>query len=124
MTESLRQRLLTIDSLKPYVWRLRLTEDEYRQLGAYVMANTKAINREYAILAIIYIAEWYKREYDGNVSNPLGNVSAESLWKASGFDTTTYVYKAKKTYRHLESIFMLGGLPMSYILQRKDTKLL
>ena len=56
MTESLRQRLVTIDSLKPYVWRLRLTEDEYRQLGAYVMANTKAINREYAILAIIYIA--------------------------------------------------------------------
>ena len=124
MTESLKQRLLSIDTLKPYVWKLRLTEDEYRQLQTHVMDNTKVIDREYAILAIIYIAEWYKREYSGNVINPLGNISAESLWKASGFNTTTLVYKAKKTYRHLESIYMLGGLPMRYIIQRKDTKLL
>ena len=123
MTESLRQRLLSIDMLKPYVWKLRLTEEEYRQLQIFVSNNIN-INREYAILAIIYIAEWYKREYDGNVSNPLGKISAESLWKASGISADTYVYEAKKSKRHLESIYMLGGLPMRYILQRNDTRLL
>lgn len=124
MTESLRQRLLAIDTLRPYVWKLRLTEEEYRQLQNYVVENDKVMNREYSILAIIYIAEWYKREYNGSVVNPLGDISAESLWTASGFDATQWVYKAKKTYRHLESIYMLGGLPMRYICERKDRKLL
>ena len=124
MTEALRQRLLAIDRFKPYVWKLRLTKDEYNQLRAYVNGYSGTINQEYAILAIIYIAEWYKRDYDGNVGNPLENVSAESLWKESGLDTSKYVYQAKKTNRWLESIFMLGGLPMTFILHRNDTKLL
>jgi hypothetical protein len=132
MTESLKQRLLSIDRFKPYVWKLRLTKDEYDELQTYVKDYNGAINQEYAILAIIYIAEWYKRDYDGNVASPLENISAESLWKESGLgkesglDTSEYrfVYKAKKTSRWLESIFMLGGLPMSFILHRNDTKLL
>ena len=124
MTESLRQRLLSIDRFKPFVWKLRLTKDEYEQLQDYVKSFNVVLNREYAILAIIYIAEWYKRDYDGNVSNPLENISAESLWRESGLDISTYVYKAKKTFRWLESIFMLGGLPMTFILHRNDIKLL
>lgn len=124
MMETLRHRLLSIDKLKPYVWRMRLTEDEYRQLRDYVQDNGQVIDRDYAILAIVYIAEWYKREYDGNVVNPLGNISAESLWETSGLDVTTYVYKAKESNRWLESIYVLGGLPMKYIVQRNDTKLL
>lgn len=136
MTEPLKQRLLSIDRFKPFVWKLRLTKDEYDKLQTYVKGYKGAVNQEYAILAIIYIAEWYKREYDGNVSNPLENISAESLWKESGLgkesglDTSEYkseykyVYKAKKTSRWLESIFMLGGLPMNFILYRKDNTLL
>ena len=123
MTESLKQRLLSIDRFKPYVWKMRLTEDEYCELQAYVKENFH-IDRENAILAIIYIAEWYKREYDGNVANPLENISAENLWETSQFDKSTYVYKTNNTHRWLESIFMLGGLPMNYILHRNDTKLL
>ena len=123
MTESLKQRLLSIDRYKPYVWKMRLTEDEYCELQAYVKENIH-IDRENAILAIIYIAEWYKREYDGNVANPLEKISAEGLWETSQFDKSTYVYKTNNTHRWLESIFMLGGLPMNYILHRNDTKLL
>ena len=132
MTETLRQRLLAIDRFKPYVWKLRLTKDEYDQLRAYVNGYSGTIDQEYAIFAIIYIAEWYKRDYDGNVANPLEGVSAEDLWKESRlgkeseFDTSEfkYVYKTKKSSRWLESIFMLGGLPMTFILHRNDTKLL
>ena len=123
MTESLKQRLLSIDRIKPYVWKMRLTEDEYCELKTYVKENIH-IDRDNAILAIIYIAEWYKREYDGNVANPLDTVAAESLWKESGLDLSSYVYKTNNTHRWLESIFMLGGLPMNYILHRNDTKLL
>ena len=68
MTESLKLRLLSIDRFKPYVWKLRLTKDEYDQLQTYVTGYNGAMNQEYAILAIIYIAEWYKRDYDGNVA--------------------------------------------------------
>ena len=124
MTEALKQRILALNPLKPYVWQLRLTEEEYRQLGSYVQTAPATIHREYAVLAIAYIAEWYKRAYDGNVSNPLENISAESLWKASGFNTEIYLYRGAKTQRHLESIYMLGGLPMRFILQRKDRNLL
>lgn len=124
MEDALRQRILTLNPLKPYVWALRLTEEEYRQLELYVQKVPSTINKEYAVLAIAYIAEWYKREYDGNVSNPLEGISADSLWKASCFNAETYVYRGTKTQRHLESIFMLGGLPMRFILQRNDRKLL
>ena len=120
MTETLKQRLLSLNPLKPYVWRLRLTKQEYSLLGAYVKVPPKPINHDYAVLAIIYIAEWYKREYNGNVNNPLCNVSAESLWLASGFDTENYVYKGKKNQRQLESIYVLGGLPMRFIIQTKN----
>lgn len=124
MNETLKERLLALNPLRPYVWQLKLTETEYRQLERYAQTVPAKISREYASLAIIYIAEWYKREYDGNVSNPIEGVSAESLWRASGFNADVYVYKARKTLRHLESIFMLGGLPMRFILQRGDTRLL
>lgn len=97
MTESLRQRLLAIDTLRPYVWKLRLTEEEYRQLQTYVMEHDKVINREYAILAIIYIAEWYKREYNGSVINPLGGISAESLWAASASTQLNGSIRQRKT---------------------------
>ncbi len=124
MTESLKERLLSLDPLKPYVWRLRLTEQEFHQLAAHVHAAPESITHEYAVMAIIYIAEWYKREYDGNVSNPISFVLAENLWRVSGFDTETYVYKGKKNYRHLESIYMLGGLPMKFITQIRNKDLL
>ena len=80
MVEALKQRILSINPLKPYVWRLRLTEKEYHQLEDYVRTIPSIIQREYAILAIVYIAEWYKRAYEGTVSNPLEGVAAESLW--------------------------------------------
>ena len=124
MTDSFKQRLLSIDRFKPYVWKLRLTEDEYKELKEFVKGSNKDIDRDYAMLAIIYIAEWYKREYDGNVSNPLESISAESLWKKSELDISTYVYQTNNTHRWLESIFVLGGLPMNFILNRNDTKLL
>ena len=125
MTDELRHKLLQINPHKPYVWRLRLSEDEYGELSKYIIqSGLDFSDSEIARLAIIYIAEWYKREYDGNVVNPLQNVSAESLWNASGLDTEQFVYRTEKTSRYLESIFVLGGLPMCYILKRKDVRLL
>jgi hypothetical protein len=124
MKEVLKQRILALNPLKPYVWQLRLSAEEYLQLKDFVQVIPTDINKEYAVLAIAYIAEWYKREYCGNVSNPLESLSAESLWKVSGFNTETYLYRTKDTRRHLESIFMLGGLPMHFIQQRNDRRLL
>lgn len=124
MTDSLKQRILSINPLKPYVWQLRLTKQEYDQLASYLGTMPQNIEKEYAILAMAYIAEWYKREYDGNVSNPLNYVSAETLWTASGFDKGNLVYKGKKNHRQLESIYVLGGLPMRFITQPNNKGLL
>ena len=124
MTEELKQRILQLSPYKPYVWRLKLTEDEYHQLADYVKAGSNVINRDYARLAIAYIAEWYKRDYDGHVYNPIDNVSARNLWETSGFDSETLVYTAKSTRRHLESIYMLGGPPMQFIRQGNKRNLL
>ena len=44
MMETLRHRLLSIDKLKPYVWRMRLTEDEYRHLRDYVLVYGQVID--------------------------------------------------------------------------------
>ncbi len=124
MDASLKTRLLSLDKLQPFVWKLRISESEYNELKQFFAEKRDVNNREEAILAIIYIAEWYKREYVGNVSSPLRNISAKSLWQLSEWNSSLYVYKAEKNLRYLESIYVLGGLPMKYIMQRKDTKLL
>lgn len=123
MTNELRQRLLSLDPKKPFVWRLKLTEDEYRQLKEEVQDTPHAPSKEQAVLAVVYIAEWYKREYDGNVQNPLAGITAETLWDASGIDKR-YLYSGRKNARNLESLYMFGGMPMYFLLKRTDKKVL
>ena len=122
MTDELRQRLQALDPKKPFVWRLKLTEEEYRQLGEEVKTMPQTLTKEHALAAIVYIAEWYKRDYDGHVQYPIG-VKAETLWEKSGIKKT-YLYGSEKNTRYLESLYVLGGMPMRFLMQRNDRKVL
>lgn len=124
MNDELRHRILSLNPLKPFVWRLKLTEQEYHQLEEEVKGFPQHLTRDDAILVVAYLAEWYKRDYDGNVQNPLNNYSAEYIWKTSGINSEVYLYHSRKTARYLESIFMLGGMPMRFLLQRSDKRVL
>lgn len=117
----------------PYVWRAKLSQTEYeglkdalKNLFARKGVRGAKVNyvREYAVAITVYIAEWFKREYQGygqeesvfdsiNVGN---NVSRE-LWQSLGqhINQKRFLYQAGKTTRYLDSIYVLGGLPLRLI---------
>lgn len=116
----------------PYVWRAKLSQTEYEGLKdalKNLFAQRKGVRnakvnyvREYAVAITVYIAEWFKREYQGygqeesvfdsiNVGN---NVSRE-LWQSLGQHQEHFLYQTGKTTRYLDSIYVLGGLPLRRI---------
>lgn len=128
MNDILRQILDRFDIHEPYVWRLNLTEEDFHALEEYALTNVINIcqkpTKESSIIAIIYIAEWYKRNYcaaDKGQSNALADVNCKTLWESSGINTNVYVYQSDKGINLWQySIFVLGGLAVRHELSRND----
>ena len=123
---------------KPYVWMLRLSQEEFALLEDAVRQSLKAargshrlfIDAAHALTTIIYLAEWHKRCYtgaEGDVSLlQLSYEERKQLWQASGVNIQTFVYDAssvadKTSLRWQESLQVLGGLAVQAELRRDDT---
>lgn len=122
---------------RPYVWELRLSLDDFMQLET-AMANSIAshggdyhhlLTKDFAIVVVMYLAEWYKRYYKGadtmddNKVLQLTTEELKTLYHLAGIDDRTFVYNAsknpdKKSYRWLESLQVLGGLAVQAELKR------
>lgn len=121
MSEDLYRRIEEMDPKRPYVWQLRISATEFKTLEADVAAK-KATPCQ----VLVYLAEWYKRCYDGSAS--LGKAVAfsaseiEELWKQSGFDVETcaYRYEKKDGVAWEYSTYVLGGLAVRFETGRKD----
>jgi len=118
-----------IEKGRPYVWELRLSLEEFNTLEAAVNGSIRAhsndyrhlICEDYAIVVVIYLAEWYKRYYKGaetmDESKILSLTTEElkQLYELAHIDRRTFVYNASKnpdktSFRWLESLQILGGL--------------
>lgn len=127
MTPRLKNIIDRLDAAQPYVWRLRLTADEYREMEAYLLAcpEKTAPSQDLARLAIIYLAEWYHRCYCGSTTaqtNAVHDMDCKTLWEASGFNISQYVYVADSGSRLWKySIYVLGGLAVRHELSRGDS---
>lgn len=140
--EQLRQ---SISDGRPYVWELRLSMEEFRQIEAAIADSISShsgdyhhlLNEEYAVITVIYLAEWYKRFYKGVDATDVNKVLSLStdelkkLYKSAQIDSNTFVYDASKnpdktSRRWLESLQILGGLAIQAELKRdqSDTLLL
>ena len=134
--EQMRQGIL---HGRPYVWELRLSFDEFNALEAAINQSISShagkhdhlLSEEFAVIVVMYLAEWYKRFYKGNDTQDENKILAltskelERLYDLSGIDKNTYVYNASKnpdktSYRWLESMQVLGGLAVQAELKRDD----
>ena len=73
LNEFYNSRLRALDVTEPYVWRLHLSADEFTQLQADLKNcadKSKSLpiellqNRSIATALLVYLAEWYHREYN------------------------------------------------------------
>lgn len=125
---------------EPYVWRLRLSRKEFLALEMWVKNNvikdrsceSLLFSQKTALATIIYIAEWYKREYtnDGNRechsfilrdgTDCLGTSEVKQIWELSGISMDTYLYSSEKNRQWLRSIYSFGGLAVKDVLKKKQ----
>lgn len=112
-----------------YFWQWRLSKEEYIKLKSLLAdidftTYPREMTRACAPQIALFIAEWYKREYDGNSSsdwmNEIGlpNVPSQLIWEYSGIDNSLLFYK-EDTNMHewLYSIYVLGGFPIKYTMR-------
>ena len=122
---------------KPYVWKLRLSLAEFYDLesatgdsiSSHAGHHEHLLTEDFAIVVVIYLAEWYKRFYcgadtmDENKVLSLNTEELKRLYELAGIDAKTFVYNASKnpdktSYRWQESLQVLGGLAVQAELKR------
>lgn len=133
----LKNRISLLDPAEPYVWRLHLSAGEYARLDSLIRESIQEnegkrnhlLTKEYALIVIIYMAEWYKRMYCGADHRKAGCAvefathELKRLWESSGIDVDKYVYRAESGSRLWQySIFVLGGLAIRHELARHDKR--
>lgn len=114
----------TIDPNKP-LWKLRINDQEYLSLKATLINNCNKLY-EFGIEAAICFAEWWRRDYDGNIPSKedvaigigLDICHAGELYMAArmalqrnGF---TFIHSLKRI-EYFRTLLNQGGLPIRYI---------
>lgn len=126
-----------IDAGRPYVWELRLSQRQFLRIETAMADSIRShsgdyhhlLSEDFAVIVVIYLAEWYKRYYKGaetmddNKVMQLTTDELKRLYQLAGIDSNTFVYNASKnpdktSYRWLESLQVLGGLAVQAELKR------
>ena len=132
--EGMKQSILQGE---PYVWKLRLSLSEFCDLESAINNSISShgnkhdhlLSEEFAVIVVIYLAEWYKRFYNGadtmdeNKVLALNTEELKRLYELAQIDSKTFVYNASKnpdktSYRWQESLQVLGGLAVQAELKR------
>ncbi|MGN0224578.1 MAG: hypothetical protein ACI4A7_00635 [Prevotella sp.] len=122
---------------EPYVWKLRLSLKEFydlesainQSISSHAGSHEHLLTEDFAVILVIYLAEWYKRFYNGadtmdeNKVLALNTEELKRLYDLAGIDPKTFVYNASKnpdktSYRWQESLQVLGGLAVQAELKR------
>lgn len=113
-----------INPLKP-LWKLRINDKEYLSLKTTLINNCNKLY-EFGIEAAICFAEWWRRDYNGNIPSKedvaigigLDICHAGELYMAArmalqrnGF---TFIHSLKRT-EYFRTLLNQGGLPIRYI---------
>ena len=111
-------------SLGDFFWQYKISEKQYTKIKEALISlnfsdkNAKFI-RKYAFKISFFLAEWFKREYDGYQNERglsiIGIDSQQSrrIWEDSQFPDCYLINSGQNEY--LFSIYVLGGFPINYI---------
>lgn len=111
-------------SCMPYVWKLRISQDNYQKLKSKLKSVCEAYGskkqrllEQHAEKLLAYVAEWYRREYTAREGNAIKEISRYISAKEI-FDScprwNDFVYSGESNDCWLYSMYVLGGLPIKY----------
>ena len=117
MQESLTNKLNRFNPDRPYVWELKVTEDEFLSLENDLRSYAPdASKKDDALKILVYLAEWYKRRYTNRAKKEYQKTfggkkpNVEIVWKTLAIDEK-YLYRGEseqKLYQY--STFIYTGL--------------
>lgn len=124
---SLKDKQKRFNPNRPYVWELKITEDEFRSLEADLYGYTPdASKKDDALKILVYLAEWYKRRYTNRAKKDyqkiFGDIKPDlkTVWGTLGIDKR-FLYEGEGRQKlYLYSTFVFGGLSVHFELQKND----
>lgn len=127
MGSNINHKLHDFNSERPYVWAMKLTEDEFVALEKELCAkHINYSNKEDALLVLVYMAEWYKRRYTNKSKSAyqrtFGNQKPDlkTVWETLGINHD-FLYQSKDGKNlYLHSTFILGGLAVHFEQQKNE----
>ena len=127
MQESLTNKLNRFNPDRPYVWELKVTEDEFLSLESDLRSYTPdASKKDDALKILVYLAEWYKRRYTNRAKKDYQKTfggkkpNVEIVWKTLAIDEK-YLYRGENEQKlYLYSTFILSGLAVKFERQKNE----
>lgn len=124
---SLKDKLKRFNPNRPYVWELKITEDEFFSLESDLRSYTAdASKKDDALKILVYLAEWYKRRYSSRAKKAyqetFGDIKPDlkTVWGTMGIDKR-FLYEGEGRQKlYLYSTFVLGGLSVHFELQKNE----
>ena len=127
MQESLTNKLNRFNPNRPYVWELKVTEDEFLSLENNLRSYTPdASKKDDALKILVYLAEWYKRRYTNRAKKEYQKTfggkkpNVEIVWKTLAIDEK-YLYRGENEQKlYLYSTFIFSGLAVKFERQKNE----
>lgn len=132
LNPQLKAKIDCLDKSQPYIWKLRLSEADFKEIETCLTKSVAAnggshahlLTVEWAMIVITYMAEWYKRRYQSGNTNDLLSLNSDELkqlWEVSGISKKVFVYRDDNgSMRWQYSTYVLGGLAIHHELNRND----
>lgn len=127
MQKSITDKLSRFNPQCPYVWELKITEDEFSSLEKDLCGYTpNETNKEDALKILVYLAEWYKRRYTNRTKKDYQKTfggrkpNLDIVWTTLSIDDR-YLYRGENGQKlYLYSTFILSGLAVKFERQKNE----
>ena len=117
MQKSLTNKLNRFNPDRPYVWELKVTEDEFLSLESDLRVYPPDVTKKVdALKTLVYVAEWYKRRYSNRAKKAyqeiFGDIKPDlkTVWGTLGIDKR-FLYEGEgrqKLYLYSTFLFILS----------------
>lgn len=119
-----------------YIWQWNLTHQEYFDIKSLLTKYSSILkdvirNKTCCKLLQMYVSEWYKREYNGNdkQGNAFDDIQADYFAQSICEHLGIPIYRSRVHENNenagqrewLYTIYVDGGLPLNYLLKKKNS---
>lgn len=116
-SKQLIEKLQAFNPNLPYIWQMRLTKADYGEIAGIIAGKRLDLTtKDDALLSLVYIAEWYKREYTNRNKDGYktvfggGKPDLKQIWDTLGIDQK-FLYEGETGKLRLYSTLYLAVLP-------------